>query len=156
MILDYFKPDEFLDIDHNGNVVYDWLPHMSVKLLVMLDVTRHMYNRRIEISPAIGAMGRRLGQSASQHNVDRWGEVRAVDIMPDGIITREDAYSFFQLAVSVGFKGIGFYPHWSPSPGFHLDVRESNRPGKPALWGRIKKDGETLNVSIYDAMEQLP
>ena len=98
----------------------------------------------------------------SQHNVDRWGEVRAVDIMPEGIHTREDARRFRQLAEDCGFTGIGFYPHWAPRPGFHVDVRVNVNEHYVASWGRLKvpkknpRDKGYVDVGIETAISELP
>lgn len=145
MMLRYFHPDEF----------GEWLPFMSVRLLVMLDVLRHMWGQPIRVSPAKGALGRRLGERASQHNVDRWKEVRAIDVMPQGIDSEDQAHVFYMLALDIGFTGVGFYPDWRPSPGFHLDVREDRKPGDAATWGGVATPAGQHYVSVNDAMERM-
>ena len=37
-----------------------------------------------------------------------------------------------QCAVTAGFTGIGYYPHWKPNRGMHLDIRA----GGVKLWTR--------------------
>ena len=147
-MLHYFHSDEFINGDRN------WLRDCSPSLLVRLDVLRHMWGKPIRISAAPGAIGRMAGDSQSQHNFERWGIVRAIDVMPAGIGTPEAANGFYLLAVDVGFTGIGWYPDWKPAPGFHLDVRSDHEPGAPATWGGVKNDlGQQVYVSLNDALE---
>lgn len=95
------------------------------------------------ISPAKGAVGRRDGYSGnSQHNYDRWGEVRALDIMPFGMTTALARKRAFNLAKQVGFTGIGVYPEWTPRPGLHVDVRMDRTEGNPATWSAFFVVGE--------------
>lgn len=135
----------------------EWHLMMSPRLLVCLDILRHRWGKKISISPAEGSLGRRLGpQNTSQHNVDVWGEVRAADVMPAGIITDADAYAFYVLATECGFTGIGVYPSWQPNPGFHLDVRTDRKPGDPATWGGVlDATGRQIYVSVNQALEVL-
>ena len=142
----FFHPGEF----NRGG---EWFSAMSPRLLVLLDTLRLRWERPIRISRHPRAVGRHDGDSESQHNYDIWDEVRAVDVIPDGLKTKDDAYAFFMLAADVGFTGIGFYPDWSPSPGFHLDVRHDRRPGFPATWGRVGTEGMITDVSLNDALE---
>jgi hypothetical protein len=120
--LRYFEQSEF----------GEWWPHMSTELLTKLDDFRHRltllmgFDVPVHISAASGSLGRHAGASLSQHNVDMWGEVRAADVMPEGV-PLDIAY---QVASEVGFGGIGVYPDWLPLPGLHLDVRS----GPLALW----------------------
>lgn len=86
------------------------------------------------ISPASGSLGRHQGPgSESQHNVDRWGLVRAADVMVEGI----SLHRAYQLARQLGFTGIGVYPDWSPAKGVHLDVRDDASPNDPATWAGV-------------------
>jgi len=41
--------------------------------------------------------------------------------------------NMLQIAIDVGFKGIGYYPNWKPNKGLHLD----DRPGPFKMWKRI-------------------
>ena len=146
--LRYFRPIEFV----RGDV--DWFPKMSPRLLVLADTMRHQWGKPIHISRDNAALGRNLGASHSQHNIDRWKEVRAMDIQPEGLDTPEDAHAFHMLALDLGITGIGFYPHWH-MPGFHIDVRADAAAGSPATWGRLLRNGVTVDVSIRDAIECL-
>jgi len=138
-MLTYFRPGEFF------RAGVDWWPLMSAELLTRLDTFRARLGAPVEISPAEGAVGRRLGRAdSSQHNIDRWGEVRAIDVMPVGV-PLERAY---QVAREVGFTGIGLYPDWSPRPGLHLDVREDRTASAPALWAGINDGGTQRYVAI--------
>lgn len=130
--LRYFAPDEFRN----------WWGQMSPRLLVLLDVLRYSWGQPIIVSPAEGALGRH-DAGESQHNIDQWGEVRAADVMPDGIGRASQVRQCVEDARVLGFTGIGVYPHWSPSPGLHLDVRESRDLGDPATWGALSVDRAT-------------
>ena len=144
--LRYFGPAEF----------GQWWPLMSDALLQKLDTFRHRWGQPVQISPAPGSLGRLIPPGApgfaSQHNVTRWGEVRAADIMPlvlepvgDEIrrrgMTRAELQRAAELAEAVGFRGIGAAPDWRPYPGLHVDVREDRREGDPATWAELRVDG---------------
>lgn len=118
----------------------EWWPHMSTDLLTKLDEFRHRLGVPVHISPAQGSLGRNLGLSTSQHNVDLWGEVRAVDVMFTGA-SLEHGY---QIAKDIGFTGIGAYPDWKPSQGMHLDVRQAPL----ALWSGVLDSGKQVYKSI--------
>jgi len=150
--LNYFKPDEFRE----------WWPYMSPRLLVMLDVLRHQWGKKIEISGAGGALGRNAKGSLTQHNVDKWGEVRAADIFPAGVATVDEAQAFWDLIKAVGFTGRGVYPDALPSVMFHVDVRVDRRPGQPSDWGALRRminrpaeDDDWRYVSVEEAMREV-
>lgn len=142
MHLDHFSPYEFRD----------WWPLMSPKLLVNLDAFRETLGQRVRISKANGALGRHMGMSRSQHNVDKWGEVRAVDIMlPD----TDDLVAAYDLALTLElFSGVGVYPEWKPYHGLHLDVRSNRKPQSPATWGMLKDEfGNQYMTSVNKALD---
>ena len=85
-----------------------------------------------------------------QVNYAKWGEVRAIDVMPQGMITEADRRRAVAIAKQVGFTGIGIYPHWQPRAGIHLDVREPETPGHIATWSGLNVNGE----QVYAAIEQ--
>lgn len=146
----YFEPWEF---ERQGR---QWWNDLSPRLLIMLDVLRHRWGKPIHISDDLYAIGRRLGQrGTSQHNIDHYGEVRAVDIKPDGIANKEDAYAFCLLAMELGFTGVGWYV-WNDSWFAHVDVRHDRQPGYPATWGEVLVDGNRTRVSMNDALEAMP
>ena len=135
-ILTYFAPEEF----------GDWWPFMSVELLEKLDEFRRRWGSPVVISSAVGALGRHYG-GESQHNVDKWGEVRAIDVFPmksDGgyLETEADRRRAFELAESVGFSGIGLYTDTMPGNMMHLDVRG----GRLATWSRVA--GKYLKIGV--------
>jgi len=141
-----FKPQEFI----RGGV--DWFYQINPRLLVILDLFAIHWVHSVEISPANGAVGR-MSSSGSQHSMSR-GDIRAVDVLPDGIHNREDAMRCHQTAVDVGFTGIGFAPLWKPKPGFHLDVRHERYPGQPVTWGYGRDSiGRQIEISLSDAFE---
>lgn len=149
----YFDRAEFTVADE------DWWPRMSPRLLVLLDVFRHALGEAVLISPAEGSLGRRRGPSdSSQHNVDRWGEVRAADVMIRNMRRADQARRAAELAQSRGFTGIGVYPHWRPHPGLHVDVREDRMPGDSSTWGALalnkatraqKEKGRVAGGQVY-------
>ena len=132
-----------------------WLDKMDPVLLRLLDNFRRHWGDPVLISPAPGALGRRIfrGEKGweSQHNVERWGVVRAADVMPVGL-SYGTARKAIDLATDLGFTGIGFYPHWSPAPGLHLDVRYDRVVGDPALWGAVDINGKQVYVPIEQAL----
>jgi hypothetical protein len=133
--LRYFNESEF----------GQWWPYMSTELLTKLDEFRHRLGFPVIISPAAGSLGRNLGYTdTSQHNIDMWGEVRAVDVMFSNTIDLEHAYN---IAKAVGFTGIGAYPDWKPNHGLHLDVRIAPL----ALWSGILEGGKQVYKSITQA-----
>jgi len=121
----------------------EWWPLMSTELLTKLDEFRHQLGVPVRISPASGALGRRMGMATSQHNVDLWGEVRAVDVMFEGVSLERG----YQVAKEVGFSGIGAYPDWKPSKGMHLDVRQAPL----ALWSGVLESGKQVYKGITSA-----
>ena len=118
-----------------------WWPWMDPRLLESLDEFRDRLGAPVMISPAQGALGRRLGEAGrSRHNVDRWKRVMAADVMlprgPD-LTDPEQGRAVVELARQAGFGGIGLYPDWKPHPGLHLDIRPLKADGAPATWSRI-------------------
>ena len=123
-----------------------WWPLMSRDLLIKLDKFREEWGAPVVISPAPGGIGRTGGHSdSSQHNIDVWGRVRAVDIFPQvmapegrrGIVSASERERAYRVAKSVGFTGIGLYTDTSPSNMLHVDVRRDRQPGSPAKWSRV-------------------
>lgn len=130
--LRYFSPEEF----------GPWWPQMSRDLLFKLDEFRHRWGAPVIISPAEGSLGRHQGHvGESQHNVDAWGEVRAVDVFPKvngRYMTRAaDRRRAYEIAQEVGFTGIGLYTDTTPGNMLHVDVRPGNRVAK---WSRVGGD----------------
>ena len=122
--LRYFTPAEF-------GVAY---PLINSDLLVKLDEFRHRWGRPVRVSPVAGAIVRHAGDSSSQHNVDRWGETRAIDVFPAGMDSLDERQRAYQIAREVGFTGIGIYTDTKPSNLLHVDVRPGDRV---ATWGRV-------------------
>ncbi len=146
MRLHFFKPDEF----------QGWYDKTSPELLVRLDVLRSAWGQPINISRHRSAIGRE-DDSQSQHNVRRWGEVRAVDTIPSGIADAMDAHKFISYAIKAGFTGIGFYSNWQQGYGVHLDVRIDAPYGKPARWGGVRgEDGKQRLTIMAEAIMEIP
>ncbi|WP_445354179.1 hypothetical protein ACJJI5_12380 [Microbulbifer sp. EKSA008] len=129
--LKYFKPSEF----------GVWYPFMSAELLLRIDSFREKWGAPVVISDADGALGRHDGEDGtSQHNIDKWGEVRAVDFFPmtaSGryINTPKQLARAYQVAVAVGFTGVGVYTDTQPGFMLHGDVRPIDNGH--ASWSRI-------------------
>lgn len=120
-----------------------WYPVMSKKLLLKDDEFRRRLGAPVLVSSAGGALGRDDDPEAtSQHNILKWGEVRANDLMIPSMQTASDRQEVFRIARQVGFTGIGIYPDWQPHQGIHVDVREDRESGDPATWAAFKVDGE--------------
>lgn len=157
--MEWFKPYEF---DRTSLGEPDWLPLMSQEVLTRLDSLRSLLNAPIMISPVRGALGRYLGASFSDHNVEKWGEVRAADIFPTIDQTSDSAKQFLELCKEAGFSAIGCYPHWrnghgNQQVGFHVGWRPERTPQDPALWGMVKPTHRSSQqmVSIWEAFENV-
>lgn len=153
----FFSRKELNRPAFEGGSSVSWWPLMSSRLLILLDVFRFQWGAPVRISLAPGAIGRYLPlDNDSQHNMDRWGEVRAVDVLPEGILTAADMERALTLAKSLAFTGIGIYPDWAPSPGLHLDTRVDREPGDPALWGGIiDGKGRQEFCSVKKALQRM-
>ena len=132
----------------------EWSDDMSARLVTMLDVLRFKLGSPIEISGSEYALGRNLGVGKmSEHNVDEWGEVLAVDCFISGIYNRAQAEEVAREAKAIGFTGIGVYSDTHNNYGedqvmFHLGVRPTEMMGSPATWGRVDHDYTTLMAAI--------
>ena len=118
----YFSQEEFRE----------WSDDMSPRLVTMLDVLRFRLGRPIETSESEYALGRNLGRNElSEHNVDEWGEVLAVDCFISGVYNRADqslkkADAFpappmdaqVLCAVCIGLGGTNRGGFWSLWTGF--------------------------------------
>ena len=132
----------------------DWAEDMSPRLITMLDVLRFRLGSVIEISGSAQALGRNLGRGKmSEHNVDEWGEVLAVDCFVRDVYNRAQADDVAHEAQAIGFTGIGVYTDTRNNQGeeqvmFHLGVRPNESMGSPATWGRVKGKYTTLMAAI--------
>lgn len=149
MFVIHSRKDQGCPVMNNFNPAdfQGWFDQISPDMLSKLEQFGDLMGvGNVIISPAAGAVGRNLGQvSTSQHNVDFWGEVRAIDVM---ILsgTLQDAYL---KAIEAGFSGIGVYPDWKPYPGLHLDVRDNNLAGTPATWAGVRNvAGEQVYTGV--------
>ena len=132
----------------------DWADDMSPRLVTMLDVLRFKLGSPIEISLSEYALGRELGRGKmSEHNIDHWGEVLAVDCFISGIYSRQQAEAVVYEAEAIGFTGIGVYSDTRNNQGqeqvmFHLGVRPNELMGSPATWGRISGKYTSLIAAV--------
>jgi len=132
----------------------EWAEDMSPRLVTMLDVLRFRLGSAIEISASGAALGRNLGRDKlSEHNVDHWGEVLAVDCFIGGVYSRQQAEGVAHEATAIGFTGIGVYSDTHNNRGeeqvmFHLGVRPNEDMGSPATWGRVDHDYTSLMAAI--------
>jgi len=132
----------------------EWSDDMSARLITMLDVLRFRLGRPIAISASEYALGRNLGRNElSEHNIDEWGEVLAVDCFIIGVYNRAQAEAVVYEAEGIGFTGIGVYSDTRNNQGddqvmFHLGVRPTEMMGSPATWGRVDHDYTSLIAAI--------
>jgi len=132
----------------------EWGEDMSPRLVTMLDVLRFRLGSAIEISASEYALGRNLGVGKmSEHNIDHWGEVLAVDCFIGGVYNRAQVEAVVYEATGIGFTGIGVYSDTTNNQGeeqvmFHLGVRPTEMMGSPATWGRVDHDYTSLMAAI--------
>jgi len=132
----------------------EWSDDMSARLITMLDVLRFRLGRPIAISASEYALGRNLGRGKmSEHNIDEWGEVLAVDCFVSGVYNRAQAEAVVYEAEEIGFTGIGVYSDTRNNQGqeqvmFHLGVRPNELMGSPATWGRISGKYTSLIAAV--------
>ena len=132
----------------------EWAEDMSPRLVTMLDVLRFKLGSPIEISASEYALGRNLGVGKmSEHNIDEWGEVLAVDCFIGGVYNRAQAEAVVYEAEAIGFTGIGVYSDTRNNQGqeqvmFHLGVRPNELMGSPATWGRVDHDYTSLMAAV--------
>ena len=132
----------------------DCAEDMSPRLVTMLDVLRFRLGSPVEISGSKYALGRDLGRDdLSEHNIDHWGEVLAVDCFVRGVYNRAQADAVAYEAKAIGFTGIGVYSdthnnYGEPQVMFHFGVRPNELMGSPATWGRVDHDYTTLTAAI--------
>lgn len=122
-----------------------WWNYMDIDWLLKADMFREKWGKPCKISPHPDALGRHLGpKNTSQHNIDKWQKVKAGDIFPEGMDTKQDMARAYQIAVEVGFTGVGLYTDTKPSNMIHLDVRNDRFAGNPAKWARV--DGKYVDI----------
>jgi len=132
----------------------DWADDMSPRLVTVLDVLRFRLGSAIEISLSEYALGRNLGRNElSEHNIDEWGEVLAVDCFIRGVYKRAQAEAVAHEAEGIGFTGIGVYSDTHNNRGeeqvmFHLGVRPNELMGSPAAWGRVNGEYTSLMAAV--------
>jgi len=132
----------------------EWSDDMSARLVTMLDVLRFRVGSAIAVSASEYALGRELGVGKmSEHNIDEWGEVLAVDCFIGGVYNRAQVEAVVYEATSIGFTGIGVYSDTTNNQGeeqvmFHLGVRPTEMMGSPATWGRVDHDYTSLIAAI--------
>ena len=131
-----------------------WADDMSPRLVTMLDILRFRLGSPIAVSGSEYALGRNLGRGKmSEHNIDEWGEVLAVDCFIGGVYNRIQAEAVAHEAEAIGFTGIGVYSDTRNNQGqeqvmFHLGVRPNEDMGSPATWGRISGKYTSLIAAV--------
>ena len=132
----------------------EWSDDMSARLITMIQHQRFRLGSAIAVSASEYALGRELGRGKmSEHNVDEWGEVLAVDCFIGGVYNRAQAEAVVYEAEGIGFTGIGVYSDTHNNQGddqvmFHLGVRSNELMGSPATWGRVDHDYTSLMAAI--------
>jgi hypothetical protein len=146
MHLQYFTEKEFRE----------WYDRMSPRLLTMLDILRYQLGLVIEISGSDMALGREQDPAKeSEHNINHWGEVLAVDCFVGKNTTQLDAIKIISTAKAIGFTGIGVYPFWTNNQGvkqcgFHFGVRPTRKMGDPATWGYFEGEFITMKNALHE------
>ena len=131
-----------------------WADDMSPRLVTMLDILRFRLGSPIAVSGSEYALGRNLGRGKmSEHNIDEWGEVLAVDCFISGVYNRAQVEAVVYEATGIGFTGIGVYSDTRNNQGqeqvmFHLGVRPNELMGSPATWGRISGKYTSLIAAV--------
>ena len=132
----------------------EWSDDMSPRLVTMLDVLRFRLGSAIAVSASEYALGRNIGRGKmSEHNIDHWGEVLAVDCFISGVYNRAQVEAVVYEAEGIGFTGIGVYSDTHNNQGddqvmFHLGVRPNEDMGSPATWGRVAGKYTSLIAAI--------
>lgn len=138
VIMQYFTPSEFGDSYHL----------LDNELKLKLDDFRRAWGQSVSISKHPQGVARH-DNSNSQHNVNKWGKTRAVDIFPliNGarITSLEDAQKAVEIAKKVGFTGIGVYSDTINGMMLHVDVRPGARV---ATWGRVNGQYVGLDAAL--------
>lgn len=157
--LAYFQPSDF----------GEWWPVMNADLVRKVDALANealKYGYYVMISPAFGAIGRVYdtadSNDSSRHNVTKWGEVQALDIMVfqldalgDHVSLAAGQASLFLSDINAqGFGGVGVYPFWKPFSGFHVDVRPHKADGTIATWGDVGQFGQHKYVALSEGMSK--
>lgn len=166
-----YYPKHFTTLEFNQTAMggENWWPHMEPVLIAILDTLRESWGGPITISPVIGALGRRQGDTTkSDHNIDVTGKVRAADVFiahPDKspVNDRETAERLVDLAIQCGANAIGVYPHWRNAKGevqcgFHIGWRpDLVGADYIATWGMVRTTmtGPQHTVSMIDALAQI-
>ena len=135
-----------------------WADDMSPRLVTMLDILRFRLGSPIAVSGSEYALGRNLGRGKmSEHNIDEWGEVLAVDCFIGGVYNRIQAEAVAHEAEAIGFTGIGVYSDTRNNQGqeqvmFHLGVRPNEDMGSPATWGRVNGKYTSLIAAVQSRL----
>ena len=138
-----------VELRHFGdNEFGDDLERMDPLQLLYIDEFRNRWGA----SCSVKDLGRTTGNGF--HNYVKHGAVKATDLRPEGMNSSIDLRRAFDIAVDIGFTGIGLYPEWASGPGIHLDIGE--RPGRgrgnPARWSaRYNEKGKQIYEGIHEA-----
>lgn len=148
--------NDFFGLESSMNLTYfsesefgGWFENVNPDALKKLDQFRHEWGFPVEVSPHEDAVGRHGGDSTSQHNIDRFGMVNAIDVFPKNSVggyinSQAERKRAFEIAKNVGFTGIGVYTDTSPGNMLHVDVRSDRSVGDPATWSRINGEFDSI------------
>lgn len=139
--LRHFKRHEFRGYDNL----------MDPALLVVIDEFREQWGAPVRISNSAHAIGRTYGNGF--HNYVKHGSVKAIDLIPEGMETKEDFERAVKIAQRIGAKGIGLYPKWHQGPGIHLDVGIKDGVDRIRTWSALPTgpDGKQEYYGINEA-----
>ncbi len=97
-------------------------------LIARMDIARELVGRRFDIHVSFAVSGH------SPKSAHYLGE--ALDGHFTGASRPELFLEELRALRACGFLGIGFYPEWSPRPGWHADVMDRG-DGRRVEWVRI-------------------
>ena len=135
-----------------------WYRKMDPELLEIMDKFVDLWGKKVWISPAEGAIGRRMNNT-SGHNISHWGMVKAIDLMMEDLEDGDDFKRAYECGRDAGALGVGVYPDWKtsgkPTPGVHLDTkpREGRKAGNPGRWSAFRVNNRQQYFGIEKAFE---
>jgi hypothetical protein len=132
----YFKRAEFRGATFIGGPVVDLTPMIDARVVLAADELRALLGLPLIVSHVDGAVVRTYGSATSRHY---HGDGRLSDAL-DLFSPQAPLERVFELAASLpAIGGVGLYPHTSPHPLIHVDVRPRGFGGQLATWARDDK-----------------
>jgi uncharacterized protein YcbK (DUF882 family) len=125
----HFRPSEF------GAGV----ENIDPALFLLLDMIRARAGVPVHIHPP--AFTQSGHSTKSQHYLGKAADFH----FGPGLTHEQEMQILIDCLAEMGITGgLGFYPHWSPRPGWHIDVRDSG----PVRWFRDENDKYHYGFSV--------